>query len=94
MVIQSFRDSRTERIWQREHVSRISVDLERRAHIKLLILNRAETLNDLRVPPGNHLEKLSGNRDGQYSIRVNKQWRICFEWGKSGPENVELTDYH
>jgi proteic killer suppression protein len=59
-----------------------------------LILDAAESVNDLRIPPGNRLEKLSGNRSGQYSIRVNEQWRICFRWTKAGPENVEIADYH
>jgi proteic killer suppression protein len=61
---------------------------------KLAILDAAEILADLRVPPGNRLEKLHGDRSGQYSIRVNQQWRICFEWTDAGPENVEIVDYH
>lgn len=61
---------------------------------KLAMLNRAATLNDLRVPPGNHLEALSGNRKGQHSIRVNDQWRVCFVWTEQGPTNVEIVDYH
>lgn len=61
---------------------------------KLLILDAAETVNDLRIPPGNRLEKLSGNRDGQYSIRVNEQWRICFRWTAAGAADVEIVDYH
>ncbi len=68
--------------------------MQRAAHRKLLILNRSETINDLRVPPGNRLEKLSGNRQGQYSIRVNSQFRICFRWTQDGPADVEITDYH
>lgn len=58
------------------------------------MLNQAATLTDLRVPPGNRLERLSGDRAGQYSIRVNRQWRICFRWSEAGPENVQITDYH
>ncbi len=61
---------------------------------KLAILNRAERLDDLRVPPGNRLEALKGDRRGQYSIRINDQFRICFEWTHDGPENVEIVDYH
>ncbi len=58
------------------------------------MLNQAATLSDLRVPPGNQLEQLRGDRAGQHSIRINQQWRICFRWTKSGPEDVEITDYH
>ncbi len=61
---------------------------------KLVILDAAESLADLRVPPGNRLEKLSGSRAGQHSIRINDQWRVCFRWTKVGPEEIEITDYH
>lgn len=61
---------------------------------KLVILDAAESLADLRVPPGNRLEKLSGSRAGQHSIRINDQWRVCFRWTKAGPEEIEITDYH
>ena len=61
---------------------------------KVAMIEAAVVLEDLRVPPANHLEKLSGDRKGQHSIRINDQWRICFIWGESGPENVEITDYH
>jgi proteic killer suppression protein len=64
------------------------------ANRKLLIIDAAETLNDLRVPPGNRLERLRGERVGQYSIRINDQWRICFIWSAAGPANVEIIDYH
>ncbi|MCP9886685.1 type II toxin-antitoxin system RelE/ParE family toxin [Cyanobium sp. ATX 6A2] len=64
------------------------------AERKLVILDAASCLDDLRVPPGNRLEKLHGDREGQYSIRINDQWRICFRWNDSGPENVEIVDYH
>ena len=67
---------------------------ERTARRKLLYLNQARVLADLKVPPGNHLEALSGNRSGQYSIRVNDQWRICFQWSAAGPSAVEIVDYH
>ena len=67
---------------------------QRIAHRKLLMIDAAETLNDLRVPPGNHLEQLTGSRAGQHSIRVNDQWRICFTWTGVGPADVEITDYH
>ena len=61
---------------------------------KVAMIDAAAALEDLRVPPANHLEKLSGDRAGQHSIRINKQWRICFTWGQNGPENLEITDYH
>jgi proteic killer suppression protein len=77
-LIQSFADADTERV----------------ANRKLLIIDAAETLNDLRVPPGNRLERLRGNRSGQYSIRINDQWRICFSWSAAGAADVEITDYH
>jgi toxin HigB-1 len=93
-VIQSFGDADTERVWRRERVRRFGSDLQRRANRRLLIIDAAETLNDLRVPPGNRLERLRGERVGQYSIRINDQWRICFIWSAAGPVNVEIIDYH
>ena len=93
-VIQSFGDADTERVWRRERVRRFGSDLQRMANRKLLIIDAAETLNDLRVPPGNRLERLRGERVGQYSIRINDQWRICFTWSTAGPANVEIIDYH
>lgn len=93
-MIQSFGDADTEKVWRREHVRRFGSALQRIANRKLLIVDAAETLNDLRVPPGNRLEQLRGGRAGQHSIRVNDQWRICFTWTAAGPTNVEITDYH
>jgi toxin HigB-1 len=93
-VIQSFADADSERVWRRERVRRFGADLQRIANRKLLMLDAAETLADLRVPPGNRLELLRGDRAGQHSIRVNDQWRICFTWTPAGPEKVEVTDYH
>lgn len=84
----------TEKIWHRDHVRKLGPDIQRAAHRKLLILHRAENLADLRVPPGNRLEKLSGDRVGQHSIRVNDQFRICFRWTATGPTDVEIVDYH
>ncbi|MCQ4631922.1 type II toxin-antitoxin system RelE/ParE family toxin [Shinella sp. CPCC 100929] len=69
-------------------------ELVRRAQQLLTVLHAAVTLDDLRSPPGNRLEKLVGNRDGQHSVRINKQWRICFRWTDAGPEDVEIVDYH
>ena len=93
-VIQSFGDADTQRVCRRERVRRFGSDLQRMANRKLLIIDAAETLNDLRVPPGNRLERLRGERVGQYSIRINDQWRICFTWSAAGPANVEIIDYH
>jgi proteic killer suppression protein len=93
-VLRSFADKETERIWKRERSRLLGPELQRVAHRKLLLLDAAENLNDLRVPPGNRLEKLKGNRRGQYSIRINQQWRICFHWTDAGAEDVEIADYH
>jgi len=93
-VIRSFRDKETERIWRRQRVRQFDDGARRIALRKLLILDAAEVLGDLRVPPGNRLEKLKGDRAGSYSIRVNQQWRICFNWSDAGAEDVELIDYH
>lgn len=93
-MIQSFSDKETELVLQRKHVRKFGSDLQRIANRKLLMLDAAEALNDLRVPPGNRLEQLRGGRAGQHSIRINDQWRICFVWTDSGPSDVEITDYH
>ena len=94
MAIQSFADASTEKVWCRERTARLGADIQRAAQKKLRLLNAAGTLNDLRVPPGNRLEKLSGNRAGQHSIRVNDPFRICFTWTTAGPADVEIVDYH
>jgi toxin HigB-1 len=93
-VLRSFKDRDTEAIWNRERSRRIDGPTQRVAWRKLAILDAAETLTDLRIPPGNRLEKLRGDRSGQYSIRINQQWRICFSWSDVGPEEVEIVDYH
>lgn len=93
-VLQSFGDKDTERIWRRERSRKLDQPTRRAALRKLLIMDAAETLDDLRVPPGNRLEKLRGDRAGQHSIRINQQWRICFRWSAAGPEDVEIVDYH
>jgi len=93
-VLKSFSDKDTERIWLRERSRRLDQKTQRAALRKLLIMDAAETLDDLRVPPGNRLEKLRGDRKDQYSIRINQQWRICFRWTPAGPEDVEIVDYH
>ena len=93
-MIRSFASSDTERVFNRQRVRRLGPELQRAANRKLLILDAADVLQDLRVPPGNRLEQLRGARAGQHSIRVNDQWRICFVWTDTGPTDVELVDYH
>lgn len=93
-MIRSFKDARTERVWHREQVRSVGPDLQRAAHKKLRLINAASELNSLRVPPGNRLEKLTGNRVGQHSIRINEQYRICFVRTDGGADDVEITDYH
>lgn len=93
MAIQSFKCSDTEDLFKGKSVKRF-VQIQRVAMRKMAMLNRAATLNDLRVPPGNRLESLSDDRKGQHSIRVNDQWRVCFVWSDQGPTHVEIVDYH
>jgi proteic killer suppression protein len=93
-VIRSFGDTETERVFQRLGCKRLSVDVQRVAYRKLVVIDSAETLSDRRVPPGNRVEKLKGNREGQHSIRINDQWRVCFRWRNGDAYEVEITDYH
>ena len=93
-MIRSFKDKESEKVWRQEYSKKLPKDIQRTALRKLFMLNRAKNLSDLRVPPSNYLEKLEGDRKGQYSIRINKQWRICFNWLKEEAFNVEITDYH
>jgi proteic killer suppression protein len=93
-VIKSFRDKETEKIYLRERSARLPGDIQQIALRKLRIINNAQNINDLRIPPSNRLEKLSGDRAGQYSIRINDQWRICFVWKDNNAYYVEITDYH
>lgn len=93
-MLRSFRDKDTERVWQRRSVRKLDQGTQRMALRKLLILDAADALGDLRVPPENRLKKLRGDRAGAYSIRINQQWRICFNWTAAGPEDVEIVDYH
>ena len=93
-MIKSFRDKETENIFQRHHSRWLPANLQRAAQRKLLVLDAAGRLEDLRVPPGNCLEKLTGDRDGQYSIRINDRWRICFRWVQADAYDVEVVDYH
>ena len=93
-MIHTFADRDTERLFTRERVRRYPADLQRTMLRKLVAVDAAEQLDDLRVPPGNRLEKLRGNRAGQHSIRVNEQWRICFRWKDGNAYEVEIVDYH
>ena len=93
-MIRTFKDRETERLFGRERSRRLPEDLQRPALRKLRMLNRAVSLDDLRVPPANHLEKLKTDRAGQYSIRINDQWRICFCWRDGDALDVEIGDYH
>jgi len=92
-VIRSFCDRDTERLWKREHVARFGA-FESVARRKLVMLNNARSLGDLRSPPGNELELLKGDRKGEHSIRINRQYRICFLWRDGDAHEVEITDYH
>ncbi len=93
-MIKSFRDKETEKIFNRQRSRKLPSDIQQIALRKLRMLNRSQSLQDLRVPPSNRLEKLLGDRQGQYSIRINNQWRICFIWQDSDAYNVEIVDYH
>lgn len=92
-MIRTFRDGRTEALFNDLDVARFR-SIERVARRKLLYLHGAGHLDDLRVPPGNRLEALKGDRKGRYSIRINDQWRICFSWKDGDAYDVEITDYH
>ena len=93
-MIVSFRDRETERLWCGEGSRRLPPWIHTAALRKLRWLNQAASLGELAVPRGNRLEALSGDRLGQFSIRINGQWRICFRWSDRGPEHVEIVDYH
>jgi len=93
-MIRSFRDKETEKIYNRERSAKLPGDIQQIALRKLRMINNAHALNDLRIPPANRLEKLAGKRAGQYSIRINDQWRVCFSWKETDAYDVEITDYH
>ena len=93
-MIQSFADRETELIWRGERSRKLPGDIQGIALRKLRLLHAARALQDLRVPPGNRLEALKGTRGGQWSIRIDDQWRICFRWDDGGPNDVEIVDYH
>lgn len=93
-MIKSFGNSSTEKVWQRQHVRNLAHELQRAARRKLIQLNSAVTLEDLKAPPGNRLKPLKGDRQEQHSIRINDQFRICFRWNDGHAYDVEITDYH
>jgi len=93
-MIKNFKDKETEKIYNREYSKKLPQDIQRIAMKKLWMIDAAPDINSLRVPPGNRLELLHGNREGQYSIRINDQWRICFKWQEGNSYNVEIVDYH
>ncbi|MGI8773457.1 MAG: type II toxin-antitoxin system RelE/ParE family toxin [Actinomycetota bacterium] len=93
-MIKSFRDKDTDRLFQRQPVRKLGTRVQRVALRKLRMLDAAMRLSDLRIPPGNRLERLRGNRAGQHSIRINDQWRICFRWREGDAYDVEIVDYH
>ncbi|MFA9406594.1 MAG: type II toxin-antitoxin system RelE/ParE family toxin [Anaerolineales bacterium] len=93
-MIKSFADSSTENLFKGIRPRKLPNDIWRRGNRKLLMLHAATDLSELLIPPGNRLEKLKGDRDSQHSIRINDQWRVCFEWREGNAYQVEITDYH
>jgi proteic killer suppression protein len=93
-MIKSFKDKETERIFKGMRSKRLPLDIQTRAFVKLHSIDVSSNINDLRNPPSNHLEVLIGDRNGQYSIKINQQWRVCFNWDNSDAYNVEIVDYH
>ncbi len=93
-MIKSFADKEAEKLFRHQFSRKLPENIQRIARRKLEVLDAAERLQDLRIPPSNRLEKLSSNRANQYSIRINKQWRICFDWHNDNVHNVEIVDYH
>ena len=93
-MIKSFNDKETEKIYSRERSTKLPGDIQQTALRKLRMINNAQNIHDLRIPPSNRLEKLRGDRKGQYSIRINDKWRIFFEWKENNAYNVEIIDYH
>ncbi len=93
-MIRNFKDKETQKVFERQRSPKLPSDIQQVALRKLRMLHRAETLQDLRIPPANRLERLVGDREGQYSIRVNDRWRICFAWQDGEASDVEIVDYH
>ena len=93
-MIESFGDRETEKVWKRHFSKKLPNEIQAVAYRKLVMIHRSSNLEDLRIPPANQLEPLKGSRKGQYSIRVNKQWRICFRFKNGNFHDVEIVDYH
>jgi len=93
-MIVSFRDKEAEKIWRGHRSKKLPQAIQQRVLNKLAMIHRSKNIHDLRVPPSNHLERLSGDREGQYSIRINQQWRLCFRWENGNTHDFEVTDYH
>lgn len=93
-MIKSFKDKETEKVYGREGSRKLAEDIQQVALRKLRMINNAKNLNDLRIPPANNLEKLKGDREGQHSVRINDQWRICFKWKDGDAHEVVIEDYH
>lgn len=93
-MIKSFKDKETEKVYNREGSRKLPEDIQQVALRKLRMINNAKNLNDFRIPPADNLEKLKGDREGQHSVRINDQWRICFKWKDGDAHEVEVTDYH
>ncbi len=93
-MITGFKDKETEKVWNGSFSKKLPNDIQQQARRKLRMLNSAQNLNDLRAPPSNHLEKLSADRNGEHSIRINAQWRICFKWNGKDASQVVIEDYH
>ncbi len=93
-MLKSFADKETEKIWNEQTSRRLPIAIQQRALNKLAMMSQAANLEDLKIPPANRLEALKGDRSGQFSIRINQQWRICFRWKNGDAHDVEITDYH
>lgn len=93
-MIKSFRNTAAEAAWRRRYVKGVPNDIMKTAHRKLTQIQNARSLDDLRAPPGNRLEALTGDRQGQHSVRINDQWRVCFAWRDGDAYDVEIVDYH
>lgn len=93
-MIKNFADKKSEKVWIGEYSKELSLEIQNQARKKLRMINNALNLDDLKVPPGNKLESLKGDRKGQHNIRINDQWRICFIWKGNNAHRVEIVDYH
>jgi toxin HigB-1 len=93
-MIKSFKSNETEKIWRGEISLKLPIEIQQNARRKLRMINNSSTLYDLRLPPSNNLEALKGDRKGQFSIRINDKWRICFKWNDGDCYDLEITDYH